>query len=53
MYQSRIKLTDADLEALATDAKAGNSLRTLARRYGVSHEAVRQALSASNPIVCQ
>jgi hypothetical protein len=53
MYQSRIKLTDADLEALATDAQAGHSLRTLARRYGVSHEAVRQALTASNPIVRQ
>jgi DNA-binding GntR family transcriptional regulator len=49
MYQSRIKLTDADLNVVATDTKAGKSLRTLARRYGVSREAVRQALTGLNP----
>ena len=48
MYQSRTRLSARQIKELRESHDAGVSLRSLARRYGVSHETVRQSI-LTNP----
>ena len=49
LYQSRAKLRGDQIEKIRQFRDAGYSLRQLAGEYGVSHETVRKALTASRP----
>ena len=47
LYQSRIRLTEGQLNEIIEKSAQGFSLREIGREYGVSHEAVRSVLKAA------